>query len=849
MLSIAVSRGQRVLWPGFVNYVRSRCTILDVLWGVGRSMTLAILLLCSVSVLGQSTRPAPEPNALSPAIQVQRSPAEKQTTNIPTSGTQEPVPFRLKVTSNLVVVRVMVRDKQGRPVENLKKQDFKLFDGGKQQSIAQFEVQTSLPPPSSAAVVRVPGQAATAPSLATPERFLALYIDDLHSSDADMAQVRDAADRYLAANLGPKDRVAIFTSTTMLSDFTADPKQIHAALSKLQVSSRRAVGSTDCPGLSDYQAQEITKYPNNYNMDAWVMALQEAADRNCFSVVDPLPRDTDRSQQTTRSASVILMRAQSLVAQAEVLARTNLQELGQVVRYIAQMPGQRTIVLVSPGFLSQGEQYQLDRIIDRALRSHVVISSLNPKGLAVLAREADASLSYLPPVGVAHRLDSAREFAATDVLAEVAHGTGGEYFHNKNDLDAGFGALAGPSVTYILAFSPTHIKPNGKFHALKVQLTEKQRDVSIQARRGYFAPTNEAVAEAEAKERNAPDAEAQAQVQIQKAVPSETEVRPKSALGASPSKSDIDVRISLPVEQSLSRPSDEIKIDAAKSYASAHPYMDEPLPELKKVVHELAGLKPASSEEEPSDLLAKVGAKADELLQKVPDLISDEAVSQTQSAASQGMVPGCRGAACLAAERSSRSDRNFNYLILTHRAQDGGLALQEYRTNGNGKPVEQETGAPNFRGFISAWLAFSSVNQVESSFRYLGQQRMDGHNTFVVGFAQIPGSVQSPGVILTDGESVPMFLQGIAWIDQSDFRIVRLRTDLLAPQREISIRRQTAHILFGPVRIATLDVTLWLPQSVHVEMEARGQYFQEQHKYSKYRLYQAKSRITLFPTN
>jgi hypothetical protein len=118
----------------------------------------------------------------------------------------------------------------------------------------------------------------------------------------------------------------------------------------------------------------------------------------------------------------------------------------------------------------------------------------------------------------------------------------------------------------------------------------------------------------------------------------------------------------------------------------------------------------------------------------------------------------------------------------------------------------------------------------------------------VIGFAQIPAFVESPGLILAGRGSVPMFLQGIAWIDQSDFRIVRLRTDLLATLPEIQVQRQTASILFGRARIAGLDLELWLPQAVHVEMEARGQFFQEQHKYSKYRLYQAKTKIILSPS-
>ncbi len=51
-----------------------------------------------------------------------------------------------------------------------------------------------------------------------------------------------------------------------------------------------------------------------------------------------------------------------------------------MVDYVAQMPGDRTVILVSPGFLSESEKYPLDEVIDDALRSQVIISSLDPKG-------------------------------------------------------------------------------------------------------------------------------------------------------------------------------------------------------------------------------------------------------------------------------------------------------------------------------------------------------------------------------------------------------------------------------------------------------------------------------------
>lgn len=304
----------------------------------------------------------------------------------------------------------------------------------------------------------------------------------------------------------------------------------------------------------------------------------------------------------------------------------------------------------------------------------------------------------------------------------------------------------------------------------------------------------------------------------------------------------------VPQQQGASRTDDEIKTEAVQLYAGAHPYIDESPSELKKIGRELAGLKPVPSQQPLSELLARVGAKADQLLQEIPDLISNEAVSQMQYSMS-GIVPGCVGTSCDDIGRTSSRDHTFNYLILTHPAQNGRLVLQEYRMGRNGKPVQQGAGQPIFQGFISAWIIFSSKNQVESRFRYFGQQQTDGHSTFVIGFAQMPALVEAPGLILTGGESVPMLLQGIAWIDQSDFRIVRLRTDLLAPQPEIQVQKQTANILFGPAHIAGLDLELWLPQAVHVEMEARGQFFQEQHKYSKYRLYQVKSKIVMSPSH
>src|SRR5689334_22199962 len=132
---------------------------------------------------------------------------------------------------------------------------------------------------------------------------------------------------------------------------------------------------------------------------------------------------------------------------------------------------------------------------------------------------------------------------------------------------------------------------------------------------------------------------------------------------------------------------EEVKAEAVKLYSDAHPYLDAQLPELKKMCHELTGLKAEPSPEPLPGLLSKIGTKADELLKKIPDLISNEAVIQSAYPAPQGLTPGCVGGGCNSGGNPTTFVRDyaFNYLILAHATQNSQLRLQEYRTNTNGK--------------------------------------------------------------------------------------------------------------------------------------------------------------------
>jgi len=91
--------------------------------------------------------------------------------------------------------------------------------------------------------------------------------------------------------------------------------------------------------------------------------------------------------------------------------------------------------------------------------------------------------------------------ANSDLLMALADGTGGLAFRNSNDLAGGLRMLgAAPDVSYLVAFTPHNLKYDGKLHSLKVTLANKTPGVTVQARRGFYAPKHEVSIQEAAKE-------------------------------------------------------------------------------------------------------------------------------------------------------------------------------------------------------------------------------------------------------------------------------------------------------------------------------------------------------------
>jgi hypothetical protein len=175
--------------------------------------------------------------------------------------------------------------------------------------------------------------------------------------------------------------------------------------------------------------------------------------------------------------------------------------LKTLVGRMAAMPGDRVIILVSPGlYVPDDLRSDLLQVIERAVRSSVIINTLDGRGLFPPEVIPDIPACSAPDSNLAQRLvqwDSMENMVRIGNVELLADGTGGTSFANNNNLALGFTSLtAPPEYIYYLGFYPQNLKPDGSYHPLKVTLVNG-KGLSLKARKGYWAPSHSEDAAAE----------------------------------------------------------------------------------------------------------------------------------------------------------------------------------------------------------------------------------------------------------------------------------------------------------------------------------------------------------------
>jgi len=410
--------------------------------------------------------------------------------------------FTFKVPVDVVVVNATVTDKQGHPVKDLTVDDFKVYEDGKLQPIHTFAlesykaVQTTDKNGKVAEANGGTGVGTEEPSF-TQARFLSLFIDDLTVSSIELfTQAIGALQRFVSEDLGPGDQVAIVSGSGRVQyPFSGDKAQLASELTDLYKKINLSmVRKEDCPELTDLQAQNIRQdTPDSRSMEVAVMET---------IICQHLDNAPNRAQIAT---NVARSTAGFQYEETQYRNRTLLSSLRQHIRSLKHFEAKKSVILFSDGFLSEQLRYELQEVVDMALRAGVILNTIDIRGLFTAQYQASdrvvvgntldsqAILSQKPLLRIE---DAMRQ---EDPLAQLAYETGGLFVHNSNDLHAGMQKISdNQSFYYVLTYASPAAKSDGRYHKIKLEVARPGLQVSH--RKGYYAPKEQISFERRKKE-------------------------------------------------------------------------------------------------------------------------------------------------------------------------------------------------------------------------------------------------------------------------------------------------------------------------------------------------------------
>ena len=391
----------------------------------------------------------------------------------------------VRVKSNLVNIDVIVKDKKGKYVSDLKPEDFVITENGLPQKIEFFDAPLSKTETAKPSVTVVEAPAPTTPTTA-PRNYVSLVLDSQTTDYTNLKQVREGAIRYIREQVTDADAVAILSVTNnlqMLQSFTQDKAKLIAAIEHLGT-----------PDSKNFENKEIAENISNL--------------RDFLSSAPSGPITTNAGG----AAAARVLIAQNVLARFIMLrtalslqtARPVLAALAALAEGLRPIPGKKTLVLFSQGFVTpEVLDWQVQSTIDIANRANVAIYIIDSAGLRAAAPASGALVPAAPLAGAAsinqeQRIravggetvfDNVRQEGQTreyDILYRLSGDTGGKFIKGNNDIGQGLERINQEiQARYTLAYRSTNQNFDGTFRKVKIEV--RRPDTQILSRSGYYA--------------------------------------------------------------------------------------------------------------------------------------------------------------------------------------------------------------------------------------------------------------------------------------------------------------------------------------------------------------------------
>jgi VWFA-related protein len=460
-----------------------------------------------VVLVGALTLPPVQAAATGPQA---APPAKQKPEEVPTFG----------VGTAAVTLDIVVRDRKGRAVRDLKASDFEVFEDGVRQTVDSFQVfgkpldegaaeqpRAAAAPVTAAPVATAAHQAPAASPAEDRPQVIAFVFDRLSANARNMAH--KAALTYLDGGHVEGDLVGVFTIDLALRTilpFTRDAGLIRAGLERAasQANTDFASNREQMRGLVDAMstAEQTT--------DAASGAAPSGPGAGQLGSAIGAAAGAAALNQAVSSIQVQMLRSfEALERDQQGYASTN--SLLAVVNGLKDLPGRKTVVFFSEGLVIPANiQAQFRSVINAANRSLVSVYAMDAGGLRASSMNEETRKEMLQAMNRRlSQLDSGRDAGGGSMskalernedllrlnpesgLGQLASETGGFLIHDTNDAGSAFRRIAEDMrFHYLLAYSPTNEHYDGRFRSISVKLARS--GVELQTRKGYFAVRPEA---------------------------------------------------------------------------------------------------------------------------------------------------------------------------------------------------------------------------------------------------------------------------------------------------------------------------------------------------------------------
>lgn len=408
----------------------------------------------------------------------------------------------VKISTNLIQVDVTVTDKSGNAVRDLRPDEIEIYENGKLQKVNNFSFVPGNRTTSEEAAKLSKENKKNSPNVILPSgpirpeqvrRTIALVVDDLNLSFGSTAWVQDALKKFVNEQMQDGDLVAIIRTGAgvgALQQFTSDKRQLLAAIERVRFNMAGSANLAYFNPLNTSVTQQInsadTEDPGAAPTQFDININNETADR------DALEKNLNEFREN-------------------IFASGTLGALNFVVRGMNQLPGRKSVVLISDGLplLTRDGSGRpelsriytsLKRLIDFANRSSVVFYTIHAPGLVVPMFSAEEDLSGVARIGgensvtnISDRINKIND--DQEGLRYIADETGGLAYFNQNDIGRGIRRVLDDQSYYLVGYEPDDAVFNAKERKFnKLEIKVKREGTKVRYRSGFFGIAEEQLA-------------------------------------------------------------------------------------------------------------------------------------------------------------------------------------------------------------------------------------------------------------------------------------------------------------------------------------------------------------------